>query len=401
MSKDGYKIDSSNTRAITALKDCKPKTVGDVRRIIGLLNYYRKYIANFAQQAMPLFSLLQQPKESNKKDRPKQNRNQKSQPSSNQTTEWTVTHQRSLDKLIDCLTSPPILTYPRYDLPYVLNTDASQLGLEAVLYQRQDGDLRVISYASRTLSPAEKRYHLHSGKIEFLALKWAICDEFRDLLYYAPSFTTYTDNNPLTYVMKSAKLNATGHRWVADLSNFNFTIKYKPGKHNVDADVLSRMPLDIESYINDCTEETSNEAFQATVSAVSSQFHNDTIWVSALSTNEKNVTVQDSEKIPPVSDIRLDIDDLRQAQRQDAAISKALRYKEQGHKPNNEERNSESHTTKILLREWDKLYIDKDGILHRKTSEYDQTVLPQKFKRLVHRELHDDMGHLGSERVFS
>ena len=132
------------------------------------------------------------------------------------------------------------------------------------------------------------------------------------------------------------------------------------------------MPLDIESYINKCTEQTSNEAFQATVSAVSSQFHNDIIWASALSTNEKNVTVQDSEKIPPVSDICLDIDNSKQAQRQDAAISKVLRYKEQGLKPCKEERSSDSHPTKILSREWDKLYIDKEGFLHRKTSEYDQ-----------------------------
>ena len=78
---------------------------------------------------------------------------------------------------------------------------------------------------------------MHSGKLEFLALKWAVCEEFRDLLYHAPSFTVYTDNNPLTYVMTSAKLNTTGHRWIADLSNFNFNIKYRPGSHNTDADV--------------------------------------------------------------------------------------------------------------------------------------------------------------------
>ena len=94
------------------------------------------------------------------------------------------------------------------------------------------------SYGSRSLSPAEKSYHLHSGKLEFLALKWAICDHFRDYLYYALSFTVYTDNNPLTYAVSSAKLNKTGLRWVGELADFNFTIQYLPGSINVDADTI-------------------------------------------------------------------------------------------------------------------------------------------------------------------
>lgn len=104
--------------------------------------------------------------------------------------------------------------------------------------------MRVIAYGSRTLSVSEKNYHLHSGKLEFLALKWAITERFRDYLYYAPFFTVYSDNNPLTYVLSTAKLNATGSRWVAELADFNFTIKYRPGKENIDADSLLRMSVD-------------------------------------------------------------------------------------------------------------------------------------------------------------
>lgn len=62
------------------------------------------------------------------------------------------------------------------------------------------------------------------------------------------SFVVYTDNNPLTYVFTTAKLNATGHRWVAELADYNFTIHYRPGKNNADADGLSWMPLDREDY---------------------------------------------------------------------------------------------------------------------------------------------------------
>ena len=90
------------------------------------------------------------------------------------------------------------------------------------------------------LFSTKKNYHLHSGKLEFLAMKWAICEHFRDYLYYAPSFVVFTGNNPLTYVLSTAKLNATGHRWVGELAEFNFTIRYRPGKSNVDADTLTR-----------------------------------------------------------------------------------------------------------------------------------------------------------------
>ena len=65
----------------------------------------------------------------------------------------------------------------------------------------------------------------------------------------------YTDNNPLTYVMSSAKLNATAQRWVVELADFNFTIKYRPGHANSDADTLSRIPLDMERYMAQCSKE--------------------------------------------------------------------------------------------------------------------------------------------------
>ena len=137
------------------------------------------------------------------------------------------------------------MAYPDYQVPFFMHCDASNLGLGAVLYQTQNGIDRVICYGSRTLSEAEKNYHLHSGKLEFLALKWAITDRFSDYLSYAPHFVVYTDNNPLTYVLTTAKLNAVGMRWVNELADYNFSIKYRPGKENIDADALSRRPMDI------------------------------------------------------------------------------------------------------------------------------------------------------------
>jgi len=77
--------------------------------------------------------------------------------------------------------------------------------------------------------------------LEFLALKWAVTSKFHDYLY-GTKFVVFTDNNPMTYVMEKAKLDATAHRWVAALGAYEFDIKYRSGKSNADADGLSRMP---------------------------------------------------------------------------------------------------------------------------------------------------------------
>lgn len=102
--------------------------------------------------------------------------------------QWGREHQEVLEHLIDMLTQPPVLAYPDFTRPFILHTDTSQKGLGAVLYQNQDYKTRVIGYGSRTLTPAEQNYHMHSGKLEFLALKWAVCDKFKDYLFYSLTF---------------------------------------------------------------------------------------------------------------------------------------------------------------------------------------------------------------------
>ena len=158
--------------------------MGDLRKLLGLLGYYRSYIQDFSRIAKPLYELLKvEPSAEPRKlkTRPKAKTNHKTRPVqklSRQKIDWTDRHQQVLDKLLDCLTSPPVMAFPDYNEPFIVHTDASCEGLGAVLYQRQQGKMRVISYGSRTLSPAEKNYHYHSGKLEFLALKWAITESF-------------------------------------------------------------------------------------------------------------------------------------------------------------------------------------------------------------------------------
>lgn len=78
-------------------------------------------------------------------------------------------------------------------------------------------------------------------ELEFLALKWAVAEKFRDY-FVANKFVVFTNNNPLTHILTSVKLDATGQRWMAALSDFEFDINYRPGVNNSDADVMSRYP---------------------------------------------------------------------------------------------------------------------------------------------------------------
>ena len=120
-------------------------------------------------------------------------------------------------------TESPVLAYADLKAPFILHTDASGDGLGT-------------AYASQNLTRSERNYPVH--KLKFLALKWAKTDKFHEYLY-GSQFQVYTDNNPLTYVLTTAKLDATGHRWVATLSNYTFSIICKLGNGHKDADALS------------------------------------------------------------------------------------------------------------------------------------------------------------------
>ena len=324
VSADGYKLDPSGIAPVLNLAKNPPKTVGEVCQIIGLLRYYCKYIKDFSHIAKPIYDLLATKlvKEDIVKVRShsrSKGKRDSGQLPSNHPINWTEEHQVVLEHLTKHLTSPPVMAYPNFEEPFLLHTDAPETGLGEVLYQQQNGVLQVIAYGSRTLNPSEQNYHLHSGKLEFLALRWSICEQFWDYLHYAPSFRVCTDNNPLTNVLTSARLNVTGLCWIGELADFNFDIRYRPGKTLVDADSFSRIPFDFETYMKSCTEELSPEVIQAVTHSTQVQDNGSSNWLTALTDDPSTLTLDSTvlEK-PPTSQI--DRTNLAQAQEQDRGI---------------------------------------------------------------------------------
>ena len=116
--------------------------------------------------------------------------------------------------------------------------------MRVVLSQKQaDGQYHPVAYGSRALIPHEKNYH--STKLDFLVLKWAVTEHFKEYLPYQ-SFVVWTDNNLLMYIMSTANLDAMGHQWVGALMQFNFELKYQKGHDNTLVDVLSQVTTQLD-----------------------------------------------------------------------------------------------------------------------------------------------------------
>ena len=209
-----------------------------LRSVLGFAGYYRRFLKNYACIVKHLNDLLiglpTNPGFGQKKKKSK--------------VPWQLgePQQAAFDMIKEKLASPPVLAYTDFKRPFIVHTYASTEGLGTVLYQEQDGLEHLIAYASRELRNSEKHYP--ASKLEFLCLKWAITEKFHNYLY---QFQVVTDNNPLTYVLSSTKLDAAGHRWLAALGTYDFKFICRSGKANGDADGLSRRPYENTEIFSD------------------------------------------------------------------------------------------------------------------------------------------------------
>ena len=187
LSKDGI---LPNPEKVNKVKDWPiPKNAKEVHSFLGLASYYWRFIPQFSKWASPLHDLIRPIATTKKRARVKLPPLAPNLPQ----FIWTAEHKESFDKLKDALTSAPILAYPDYSKRFILETDASLKGLGAVLTQEDDeGNFRVISYASHTLKPYERSMRNYSSaKLELLALKWAVCEKFKDYLIGSQVYHSY------------------------------------------------------------------------------------------------------------------------------------------------------------------------------------------------------------------
>ncbi|RXN05331.1 Retrovirus-related Pol polyprotein from transposon 412 [Labeo rohita] len=409
---------------ISALKDrpC-PSTRRELKCFLGFAGYYRRFVEGYSKITKPLNCLTAGYNSPRKRGKiyKREKPNTPVNPNFPFGEEWTVECESAFRTLIDKLTSAPILAFANPQLPYVLHTDACREGLGAALYQEQEGKLRVIAYASRGLSKSERNYPTH--KLEYLALKWAVCEKFSDYLY-GTEFTVLTDNNPLTYVLTTAKLDAAGHRWLAQLSTYRFNIKYRAGSANKDADGLSRRPqsspeeddafLEEERAIEDLkrrlceeTEIISTETLFALSDrhsvVLSSEVSDAPEVLRAESLALNASSVPESFACPGYETIPgMTRDDWYRAQREDSSLKRIISFVELDQKPNFRQTKLEPLEVKLLLREWNRLEL-RDGVLYRKWTTHravlHQIVLPQQCRERALKGVHDEVGHLGYERA--
>ena len=174
-----------------------PDTYTKVKSFVGLVGHYRCFIKGFAKIAAPLYNLTSGDNKDKKSEHVK----------------LSPKARAAFDHLKAACLQAPILSFPDFTKQFLLETDASGRGLGAVLSQKQaDGWYHPITYASCVMNETEQRYHLN--KQEFLALKWAVTEQFHE--YLSPygknrnEFVVRTDNNLLTYIFSSANLDAVG-----------------------------------------------------------------------------------------------------------------------------------------------------------------------------------------------
>lgn len=391
VSEEGIAPDTTKVEAVK--KWPEPETLRDLRHYLGFTAFYRRYVAQYTHKAKPLHRLVAEftkmyPGKTKRKQVPLEDR-------------WTEECRQAFACIRDALISAPVLAYPRYGEDFQLETDSSDRGLGAVLYQMQDGVKRIIAFASRGLRGGESnKADYSSKKLELLALKWA-CDHFRDILT-GSHFVVFTDNNPLTHIQTTKKLPALEQRWINTLAAFDFEIKFKRGITNVGADLLSRTRYEgqptlssgeVESCLNEAVPGTPLEPKLLQTIVRSCQ---DVVEVDEV----RPVDAPPASTMPTIQP-----HDMAKLQREDQTISRLIHYKSIGRRPNFKERGNEEKATLQLIRQWDRIVQQQeDGPLYRKIADNRgetiyQLLLPACLQGDLLTALHDDAGHQAQERT--
>lgn len=215
LSQNGVSPDPRKLSAVSNFP--RPKTPLNVKQFLGLTSYYRRFINDFSKYAKPLNKLTE----------------------TGVPFIWTSEQEEAFQALKLKLCEEPCLIYPNFDEPFILTTDASNIGLGGILSQGEIYKDKPVAYVSRFLADRETRYSAYEK--EMLAIVYCV-EHFRNYLY-GRKFTILTDHQPLSW-LKTKEPSNRYIKWLIKLEQYDFDVVYKPGKNNLNADALSRNPVD-------------------------------------------------------------------------------------------------------------------------------------------------------------
>ncbi|KAL0162424.1 hypothetical protein M9458_041820 [Cirrhinus mrigala] len=218
ISQDGVAMDEKKVSSVVSWP--RPRTVKELQRFLGFANFYRRFIRGFSQIAAPLTSMIQ---------------------GGTRTLKWTSESEQAFKELKEHFTTSPILRHPNPELEFIVEVDASNSGVGAVLSQRHGEPPKMFpcAFFSRKLSAAERNYDV--GDRELLALKEALLEWRHWLEGSKVPFLVLTDHRNLEYIRSAKRLNSRQARWSLFFARFEFRITYRPGSKNNKADALSRI----------------------------------------------------------------------------------------------------------------------------------------------------------------
>ena len=363
VTKDGIGTDPSKVEVVQSWPT--PRNIHAVRSFLGTCSYYRRFIKGFADIAKPLHKLTEKQVK----------------------FIWTAECQNSFEILKARLTQAPILGYPEPDCHFILDTDASNFGIGAVLSQIQNGQERVIAYYSKALSKAERNYCV--TRRELLAVVLSI-KHFHHYLY-GVNFTVRTDHGALSWLMKFKNPEGQIARWLQLLSTYNLEIKHRAGKQHGNADGLSRRSCDACNY---CDKQELKEAAET-----ERDVEAEPQTVSKLS---------ESDNVPETWLKRKPMSELAETQRNDPVLAEFIKLKETfAERPKWGEVSHLCPEVKAYWSLWDLLLIHRN-VLYYKHIDLDNEiklmfVVPQILKREILMMLHSDpcSGHLGINRTLA